>query len=162
MRTYNKAPLFILSVSLVIGSLFPVLLLHPSSSSTVDAAAAAAEIRSSGIIRSSINRNSDGCGNNRIATKSRRRISRGRPEDRTGWGIVSTANSISASRRRRRRHRHPPSQQQIVQRLRGGEGNANANDSKVGSLLQALDVFGTVVFAFSGALKAGKKGKRRR
>ena len=44
--------------------------------------------------------------------------------------------------------------------LRGGDSSSSSNKYGllVHSFLQALDVFGTGVFAFSGALKAGKKG----
>jgi uncharacterized membrane protein YeiH len=53
----------------------------------------------------------------------------------------------------------------ILEQLRGGDNiaatsatTAISTTATVNSLLQALDIFGTVVFAFSGALKAGKKG----
>jgi len=53
----------------------------------------------------------------------------------------------------------------ILQQSRGGEIIATATSAStitttatVNLLLQALDVFGTAVFAFSGALKGGKKG----
>ena len=46
----------------------------------------------------------------------------------------------------------------ILEQLRGGETIATPTTATVNSILQALDVFGTAVFAFSGALKAGKKG----
>jgi len=46
----------------------------------------------------------------------------------------------------------------ILQRLRGGDTIGADSSCKVGLLIESLDVFGTVVFAFSGALKAGRKG----
>ena len=43
--------------------------------------------------------------------------------------------------------------------IRGGGGNdASVSSASVNSFLEAVDLFGTGVFAFSGALTAGKKG----
>jgi len=47
---------------------------------------------------------------------------------------------------------------EILQRLRGGDASVATSSCKVGLLIDSLDVFGTAVFAFSGALKAGRKG----
>jgi len=46
----------------------------------------------------------------------------------------------------------------IVQKLRGGDAAAAASSCKVSLMISSLDIFGTVVFSFSGALKAGRKG----
>lgn len=46
----------------------------------------------------------------------------------------------------------------ILKRLRGGDAIDLASSCKVSLLIDSLDVFGTAVFAFSGALKAGRKG----
>lgn len=47
---------------------------------------------------------------------------------------------------------------EILQRLRGGDASVATSSCKVSLLINSLDVFGTAVFAFSGALKAGRKG----
>lgn len=46
----------------------------------------------------------------------------------------------------------------FLHRLRGGDATGAASSCKVGSLIEVMDIFGTIVFAFSGALKAGRKG----
>jgi len=46
----------------------------------------------------------------------------------------------------------------ILQRLRGGDTTGAATSCKVSLLIELMDIFGTAVFAFSGALKAGRKG----
>ena len=51
-----------------------------------------------------------------------------------------------------------PSATKILQRLRGGDVTGAASSCKVSLLIETLDIFGTTVFAFSGALKAGRKG----
>mmetsp|Transcript_29164 Transcript_29164/g.62500 ORF Transcript_29164/g.62500 Transcript_29164/m.62500 type:complete len:326 (+) Transcript_29164:121-1098(+) len=53
---------------------------------------------------------------------------------------------------------HEHSAVQILQRLRGGDTTSSASPCKVSLLIELLDIFGTAIFAFSGALKAGKKG----
>ena len=50
------------------------------------------------------------------------------------------------------------SSEHILQKLRGGDASTATSSCKVSLLIDSLDVFGTVVFAFSGALKAGRKG----
>jgi len=49
----------------------------------------------------------------------------------------------------------------LLQRLRGGDiagAAAAASSCKVNLLIESLDILGTTIFAFSGALKAGRKG----
>jgi uncharacterized membrane protein YeiH len=77
------------------------------------------------------------------------------------------ANQQLHTQHRYQQQRHHQHQQQlqcssptitILEQLRGGETIATPTTATVNSILQALDIFGTAVFAFSGALKAGKKG----
>ena len=48
----------------------------------------------------------------------------------------------------------------VISVLRGGDiiSTTTTTTATVNSILYGLDVFGTVIFAFSGALKAGRKG----
>ena len=46
----------------------------------------------------------------------------------------------------------------VLQKLRGGDTMSTASSCKVSLMIESLDLFGTAVFAFSGALKAGRKG----
>lgn len=52
------------------------------------------------------------------------------------------------------------SKTKILKRIRGGDiaSSSSSSSCKVGLLIEAMTIFGTVVFAFSGALKAGRKG----
>ena len=47
---------------------------------------------------------------------------------------------------------------EILQRVRGGDTTSAVSSCKVSLLIESLDMFGTAIFAFSGALKAGRKG----
>ena len=46
----------------------------------------------------------------------------------------------------------------VLQKLRGGDTMEAVSTCTVSRMIEALDIFGTAVFAFSGALKAGRKG----
>lgn len=59
---------------------------------------------------------------------------------------------------RRRIKQEQASPVEILQRLRGGGLSDTTSSSKVHLLIETLDIFGTAIFAFSGALKAGRKG----
>ena len=49
-------------------------------------------------------------------------------------------------------------QETLILDLRGGDLSTSNSKTIISSSLEALDLFGTGVFAFSGAVKAGKKG----
>lgn len=66
-------------------------------------------------------------------------------------GINYEGNSLN---RLKQPERKKSSQIEILHRLRGGD----TPPCKVGLLIEILDICGTAVFAFSGALKAGRKG----
>mmetsp|Transcript_31946 Transcript_31946/g.36706 ORF Transcript_31946/g.36706 Transcript_31946/m.36706 type:complete len:343 (+) Transcript_31946:78-1106(+) len=74
--------------------------------------------------------------------------------------------NYQGQRKRSRTLQHSSPITRILQQSRGGEiiitataiATSTTTATSVSLLLQALDVFGTAVFAFSGALKGGKKG----
>jgi len=60
--------------------------------------------------------------------------------------------------RRINKHEQGSAATTALQRLRGGDVTDADSSCKVSLLIETLDIFGTTVFAFSGALKAGRKG----
>ena len=93
-------------------------------------------------------------------------------KQRNTFNIVSTLKDNDAYHNNRRittsdHHLQRVDEDQIISavkllgRLRGGDiagAAAAASSCKVNLLIESLDILGTTIFAFSGALKAGRKG----
>jgi hypothetical protein len=88
-------------------------------------------------------------------------------KESTKVNIVSTLKDDDAYNRMITTSDHHPqrieedqiiSTAKILQRLRGGDTTGAASSCTVNLLIESMDIFGTTIFAFSGALKAGRKG----